>query len=130
MISFEDVRRLALALPEVEQGTFGRSSIAFKVRGKGFARFGGKISGLEESEAAETLVIRTTREVREALLTTFPDKFFITPHYETGQAVLTRLSLLTSDDLDEIRDLLTDAWRRFAPKRLLAAFDAAPEDAR
>lgn len=121
---------MALALPEVEQGTFGRTSIAFKVRGKGFARFGGKINGLPDDQAADTLVIRTSREVREALITTFPDRFFITPHYETGGAVLTRLSLLTSDDRDEIQDLLTDAWRRFAPKRLLAAFDAATEPGR
>jgi hypothetical protein len=125
VITFDDIRDLALALPEVDLGTFGRggSSTTFEVRGKGFARFGGHVNGLDDETAAETLVIRITPEQREALLSTFPDKFFITPHYLGGGAVLTRLSLLRPDDMDELKDLLTDAWRRFAPKRLVRAFD-------
>jgi hypothetical protein len=126
-VTFEDIRRIALALPEVEEGTFARTSTSFKIRGKyGFARFGAPISGLDPDDADDTLVIRLTPEQRQALLTTFPGRFFITPHYESGDAVLVRLRTLKRSDMGEIRDLLTDAWRRFAPKRLAAEFDRGP----
>jgi hypothetical protein len=123
-VTFEDVRELALSLPEVEEGLFVGESPTFKVRGKGFARFGPPVSGLKPPEVFDTLVIRLPEGQREALLAT-DDRFFITPHYERGSAVLVRLSTLSRGDLDELRELLTDAWRRFAPKRLLAAFDGS-----
>ena len=125
MVTFADIRKIATALPEVELGTFGRggSSTSFKVRGKGFARFGGSVNGLDADDAADTLVIRIPQELRRALLDTHPDRFFITPHYTTGGAVLTQLRRLKKTDLPEIADLLEEAWRRFAPKRLVASFD-------
>lgn len=125
MVTFEDIRRIALALPDVEEGTFARTSTSFKIRGRyGFARFGAPISGLKPADADGTLVIRLPEGQREELLATFPERFFITPHYGSGGAVLTRLSSLRKKDLPEIAELLEDAWRRFAPKRLLASFDS------
>jgi hypothetical protein len=124
-VTFEDVRRLALALPEVEEGTFARTSTSFKIRGKyGFARFGAPISGLDTDDADDTLMIRIPQEQRDVLLANAPDRYFITDHYRSGGCILVRLPTLRRSDLDEIEDLLVDAWRRFAPKRLLAAFDA------
>jgi hypothetical protein len=124
-VTFEDIRRIALALPEVEEGTFARTSTSFKIRGRyGFARFGAPIGGLDDADADDTLVVRLPEGQRTALLATDPERFFITPHYATGGAVLVRLRTLQRSDLAEIADLLADAWRRFAPKRLLAAFDA------
>jgi hypothetical protein len=123
-VTFEDIRKLALALPEVEEGTFARTSTSFKIRGKyGFARFGAPISGLDTDDADDTLMIRIPQEHRDVLLDASPDRFFITPHYEPGGCILTRLRTLERRDLPEIEDLLADAWRRFAPKRLLAEFD-------
>ena len=121
-VTFDDVRELALSLPDVEEGLFVGESPSFKVRGKGFARFGPPVSGLTPPEVDDTVVIRLPEGQRDALLAT-DDRFFITPHYETGGAVLVRLSSLTRSDLGELLELLTDAWRRFAPKRLVAAFD-------
>jgi hypothetical protein len=125
MVTFADIRKIATALPEVELGTFGRggASTSFKVRGRGFARFGGNVVGLDADEAADTLVIRIPQELRTALINTHPDRFFITPHYLTGGAVLTQLRRLRKSDLPEIADLMEEAWRRFAPKRLAATFD-------
>jgi hypothetical protein len=124
-VTFADIRQLALALPEVVEGTFARTSTSFKIRERyGFARFGAPISGLDTADADDTLVIRLPEGQRDALLTTFPDRFFITPHYQTGGAVLVRLRSLQRADLDEIADLLEDAWRRFAPKRLVASYDS------
>jgi hypothetical protein len=123
-VTFADIRRLALALPEVEEGTFARTSTSFKIRGRyGFARFGAPISGLEERDADDTLVIRLPVGMRDALLTTQPERFFITDHYANGSAVLVRLRTLHRRDLSEVGDLLAEAWRRFAPKRLRAEFD-------
>lgn len=123
-VTFEDVRRIALDLPEVEEGTFARTSTSFKIRGRyGFARFGAPISGLDDDDADGTLVIRLPVGMRDSLLLTQPDRFFITPHYESGGAVLVRLCTLRRGDLAEIADLLAEAWRRFAPKGLRAEFD-------
>lgn len=123
-VTFDDIRRIALALPDVEEGTFARTSTSFKIRGKhGFARFGAPISGLEPDDADDTLMIRIAQEQRDVLLHSAPDRFFITDHYTAGGCILTRLRTLRRRDLTEIEDLLVDAWRRFAPKRLLAEFD-------
>lgn len=123
-VTFDDIRALALALPEVEEGTFARTSTSFKIRGKhGFARFGAPISGLDPDDADDTLMIRIPQEQRDVLLENAPDRFFITDHFATGGCVLARLRTLRRRDLAEIEDLLADAWRRFAPKRLLAEFD-------
>lgn len=125
-VTFDDVRKLALALPEVEEGTFARTSTSFKIRGRdGFARFGAPISGLDDEDADGTLMIRIDEAQRNALIATHPNRFFITPHYEKGGCVLVRLRTLRRSDLDEVADLLADAWRRFAPKRLLTEFDRA-----
>jgi hypothetical protein len=58
---------------------------------------------------------------RDALLKSDPDVFFITPHYQGYPAVLVRLEAVDSEMLAE---LIEDAWRIQAAKRVIAAFDA------
>ena len=113
MVTFETVRQLALALPEVEEGTwFGTP--AFRVRGKSFARL---------REEGDVLVVKVDPGYQEALIQMQPDTYFITPHYAGHPYVLVRL---TGVEPEELRGLLTDAWRLSAPKRLVASFDGAP----
>ena len=50
-----------------------------------------------------------------------PDVFFITPHYEGYPAVLVRLEAV---DPAMLAELIEDAWRLQAAKRVVAAFDA------
>jgi len=50
------------------------------------------------------------------------EAFYITDHYRNYPAMLVRLSAVHPDDL---RELLEEAWRRSAPKRLVAARDAS-----
>jgi hypothetical protein len=57
---------------------------------------------------------------REALLQGDPETFFITPHYDGYPAVLVRLE---QADPDELAELLEDAWRMQAPKRLVVQYD-------
>ena len=49
-----------------------------------------------------------------------PETFHITDHYINYPWVLVRLAVVRQDDLKEI---LADAWRCAAPKRLLAELD-------
>lgn len=110
MADFEDVRRIALALPEVEESTwFGTPS--FKVRTKSFARL---------REDGENLVLMCNLFERQFLLDDFPEVFHITDHYRDYPAVLVRLAAIGGEQLAE---RVEAAWRLKAPKRLVEAYD-------
>lgn len=110
-MTFLDARRVALALPSVEEGpSYGTSS--FRVAGKLFARI---------KEDGVTLVVRTDRDSREALLEANPSTFFVTPHYRGHDWMLIRLSSVKPE---ELREQLVAAWKRRASKKLLVAFDS------
>jgi len=104
---FETVREIALALPEVEEGPcYGTPG--FRVRGKLFARIW---------EDGETLVLKIDLDARELLLAADSEAFFLTDHYRGYPYVLVRLPAV---DPEQLRELLEDAWRLSAPKRLAA----------
>jgi hypothetical protein len=109
-VTFETVRRLALALPGIEEGTsYGTPS--FRVKGKFIGRM---------LESGEALVLRLDFETRDALMAADPETFYTTDHYRGYSAVLVRLSTV---DPDALRDVIEEAWRRRAPPRLVAAYD-------
>jgi hypothetical protein len=110
MADIDTVRRLALALPEVEEGTWFRTP-AWKVRKKSFAR-------IREDGA---LVVLVDLGEKEMLMTAEPEIFYETPHYHGYPAVLVRLENIPDDELAEV---LEDSWRRKAPKRLVKERDA------
>ena len=58
---------------------------------------------------------------RDALLHGKPRVYFTTPHYDGYPYVLVRLGKVSRRDLAE---LIEDAWRIRAPKRLVAQYDA------
>jgi hypothetical protein len=60
---------------------------------------------------------------KEMLVRFDPEKFFTVPHYDGHASVLVRLSAV---DRGELGELLADAWRARAPKRLLADLDQGP----
>jgi hypothetical protein len=111
MVTEDDVRRIALGLPETSERTYNRLP-GFQVRKQLFIR----IHELDDV----LLVSCADLEERNELLAAEPDKFFITPHYEGYPAVLVRLGEV---DRDELTELITESWRLNAPKRLLATFD-------
>jgi len=82
MIRFEQVARIALALPGVEESTTN-GSLAFRVRGKLFVHLW---------DDGDTLVIRIGREEKQVLLSADPDRFFVNRAHATSPAILTRLS--------------------------------------
>ncbi len=112
-LSFDDVRRIALALPCVEEASW-YGTPGFKVKGKGFTRLKEKVDGVI------ALGVGTVLE-RDFLLESDPAVFYITDHYREYPALLIRLAAISEETLTE---LLTMAWRRAAPKKLVAEFDA------
>ena len=69
----------------------------------------------------ETLVVRVIdEEDKQALVRMDPDVFFTTAHYDGYAYVLVRLARV---DVTRLCELLEDAWRISAPKRLVAGHD-------
>ncbi len=114
-MTFDDVRAMALALPQVEEGT-SYDTPAFRIRKRLIARL---------HDNGDAPVVRVDGLEREALLATKPDQFFETPHYEGTNWVLARLETV---DPQELAELLAAAWRRLAPRRIVEAFDAGELD--
>jgi len=110
-VTYDTVRELARHLPDVEEGT-SYGTPALKVRGKLFARL---------KEDGETLVLRTDAFERTHLMHEAPATFFITDHYREYPWVLVRLGTVSKV---QMRALLEGAWRRVAPKKLVASYDA------
>ena len=108
MATEDDVRRIALSLPEViEKPSYGTPG--FRVKDKLFLRV--------RSDAEGALVaFLTDMGEKEALIASEPDKFFTTPHYDGHASVLVRLEAV---DEDELREIITDAWAKRAPRRLV-----------
>jgi len=112
MPSWEDVVEIGTRLPGVEVGTSFRTP-ALRVRGKGMCRL---------RTNPDALVLRVTdMGEREALLQGQPEVFFSTPHYDGWPYVLVRLN-----DVDpvELGELIEEAWRVFAAKRVVKAWEA------
>jgi hypothetical protein len=109
-LSLTDVRLIALALPEVEEGPcYGTPG--FRVRGKVMLRLW---------EDGETLVVKCGDDERDRRLKADPDTYFVTDHYRDYPTVLVRLARVSLADL---RALIEKAWRHNAPKRLIAERD-------
>jgi hypothetical protein len=68
------------------------------------------------------LVIRVDYDERAALIHEDPYTFAVTPHYQSYRGVLVRSATIQPDQL---RELLTDAWRMVAPTRLIREVDQA-----
>jgi len=124
MASLEDARRIALALPgATEKVSWG--SLHWRVRDKGFVweRPLRKTDLAALGDAAPTGEILGVRvadlEEKEALLAAEPDVFLTIPHLDGYPAVLVRLAAI---DVDELTEVITDAWLDRAPRTLREPF--------
>jgi hypothetical protein len=118
--SWDDVRRIALALPESsERSSHGHAS--WRVRDKGFVwerplRPADVRALGEDAPKGPILGARVEHlGAKEALLADDPEVFFTTPHFDGYPAVLVRLDRIALDELDE---LVVEAWLSRAPKGL------------
>lgn len=128
MATWDDVRRLALALPETgEKASYGGAR-GWTVKGKGFVwerplrRADLEALGPPAPVGPVLGALVPDLGVKEALLAAEPDVYFTTPHFDGYAAVLVRLDRI---DLAELEELVAEAWLARAPKRLAAAFLAA-----
>ena len=124
MASQDDVRRIALALPETSEAD---DRFAFSVRNKGKQK--GFVWAWNERvepkkpriPRADVVAIRVVDQVdKEALLASDERKFFTEPHYDGFPAVLVRLPEI---EVDELEELIVDAWRCQAPRALVDSFE-------
>jgi hypothetical protein len=106
MPDFADVRRIALELPEVEEVLTWGSDVTFRVRGKIFA-----IGG----EGATAVSIKASPDEQAELLALDPGTFSRAAYVGRFGWVVVQLDRVPEPHL---RELLTSAWRRTAPKRL------------
>jgi hypothetical protein len=102
--TFEQVRKIALAIERVEESTSYRTP-AFKIGGALLAR---------QHDESDWLVVRTTFEERDELMAADPDTYFITDHYLKYPWVLVQLLRLHRDALG---DLLRRAARLASAKK-------------
>jgi hypothetical protein len=100
-VTFEAVRKIALALEDVQEST-SYGTAAFKVRGGLFLRL---------KEDGDSLVVRADFEQRDALIAEDPGTYYVTDHYLKYEWVLVRLSRVHPDAM---RDLIRMAWRSAA----------------
>ena len=113
MATEDDVRRIALSLPETDEHPSYGGRPSFRVKKKGF---------LYVREDGDSIVVWVSDQgEKEALLASDQRKFFTEPHYDGYDTVLVRYRKVS---VKELRELITDSWRNKAPKRVLAAFEA------
>jgi hypothetical protein len=122
--SWDDVRSIALALPETSE-LISRGRSQWRVRDKLFVwerPLRPKEAAALDADAPDGPIIAARVEhlgAKEALLAEDPELYFTTPHFDGYPAILARLEPLGGADLDE---LITEAWLARAPRRLVAAY--------
>lgn len=120
MATWDDVRRIALALPETSERS-DRGLNGWRVRDKGFVwerpLRKGDLAALGPAAPDGPVLAARVPDVgvKEALLADDPAVFFTTPHFDGYPAILVRLDEIDVAELDE---LVTEAWLTQAPKRL------------
>ncbi len=101
-LTFEDVRKIAAELPDVEEGT-AWGVPALKLRGKLLV-----CMASHKSAEPNTLVVRLGFDQRDAMIVDSPETYYLKPHYVGYQTVLVRLSRI---DREALKDLLHASWR-------------------
>ena len=124
MATWDDVQRLALALPETSERE-SRGLRGWRVKDKGFVwerplRRADYAALGDDAPDGPILGARVEHlGAKEALLADDPAVFFTTPHFDGYPAILVRLEPISVEHLEE---LVTEAWLAAAPKRLAKAF--------
>jgi hypothetical protein len=103
-MTWEDVRKIALKMPGVEDG-MSYGTAALKVKKKLFVRL---------KEEGDVIVLKMPLDQREAMMAEAPEKFFITDHYLNYEWVLVRLARVSDA---EARDLLKVAYKAVLAKK-------------
>jgi hypothetical protein len=120
MADADDVRRLAMALPDAEE--IDSDGFDFRVDGKGFIwSYPERTPGQPRRIRTDIAVLYVGDEAeKQALLLGEPEIFFTTSGYDGWPLVMLRLAEI---DAERLAELVTDAWRMRAPAELAAEID-------
>jgi hypothetical protein len=119
-----DVRRLALAMPLAEE-RLAREKRQWRVKEKLFVwerpLRRSDLEALGDSAPSGPILGARVEHLvaKDALLADDPYVFFTTPHFDGYPAVLVRLERIGLEDLEE---LIVEAWLARAPKRLVKEY--------
>ncbi|MFI5080696.1 MAG: MmcQ/YjbR family DNA-binding protein [Streptosporangiales bacterium] len=128
MATWNDVRRIALALPGTAEQS-SRGIPAWRVKDKGFIwerplrRADVEALGAAAPDGPILAARVADLGVKQALLTDDPDVYFTTPHFNGYPAILVRLDRIAVAELGE---LIVEAWLARAPKRLAGEYLRLP----
>ena len=127
-----DIEKICLSLPEVEFGITWGDRPTYKVplgeKGRGFVLYRDvrkdAIDPVTGEMFDDLIVIRTaTVADKEALVQDPASPFFTIDHFRSFNAVLVQQSRLGELTYDELVEVITDAWRAVAPRRLARTLD-------
>jgi len=113
MVTFDQFLTMGLALPRATERLTWETEVTLRVGEKIFA-MGNPDSG--------AVCVKASKEDQAELLAAAPETFSVAPYVGRHGWVLVSLAKV---DPDELHDLLTEAWRSIAPKKLVREFDAA-----
>jgi hypothetical protein len=122
--TWDDVRRIALALPETSERT-SRELRQWLVKDKLFVwerpLRRSDLEALGDSAPKGPILGARVEHLvaKEALLAHDEGVFFTTPHFDGYPAILVRLDRIGLEDLDEV---VVEAWLWRAPKRLVSSY--------
>lgn len=109
MVTVEEVRRVALALPRTEEHLI-RDRVKFRV---------GRIVYVALSRDERAMGFGFPKQERAGLVAAEPEKFFLPAPSDLRYNWVE--VWLSSIDRAEMRELVTDAWRMVVPNRVAAA---------
>ncbi|HYH34608.1 MAG TPA: MmcQ/YjbR family DNA-binding protein [Nocardioides sp.] len=127
----DDVDLICAELPGTELGTSWGDRPTWKVprgpKGKGFLLYRSPHPTAVDPVTGEMyddlVVIQTPTAAEKQALVEDPDTpFFTIDHFRGHDAVLVQLSRLGEIGVDELREVIVDAWAKRAPKDLVEAF--------
>jgi hypothetical protein len=120
----DDIRDIALSLPEVVEGDGERPG--YSVRGKTFVFFRAPRPDAVDPDTGErmddVICLHVPDLADKDALVQADGPFFTTPHFNGYRAVLLRECDLARVTRDELEEVITDAWLARAPKRLASQF--------
>jgi hypothetical protein len=124
MANWDDVRRLALSLPETDERE-SRGNRQWRVKDKLFVwerpLRGSDLEALGEAAPVGPILGARVEHLvaKEALVADDSGDYFTTPHFDGYPAILVKLDEISVPDLEEIT---VEAWLARAPKRLADAY--------
>jgi hypothetical protein len=130
MATWDDVQRLAMRLPRTVERPSRDGLLDWRVKDKSFAwerpLRRADLEALGDAAPRGPVLAARVPDLgaKQALLADDADVYFTIPHFDNFPAILVRLDRIA---LDELEELLVEAWLSRAPKRLAAEYlDAAP----